>query len=103
MADAVAALLSLLDEPGLTAGEIFNIGNTQEVSINQLAETVIQRADTASTITHVPYSQAYAPGFEDMRRRVPDTGKIQKAVGWQTTRDLNRILDDVIEYELQHL
>lgn len=103
VADAVAGLLALLDTPELTAGEIFNVGNTQEVTINQLAETVIQRADTTSEIVHIPYSQAYAPGFEDMRRRVPDTNKIQKTIGWQTTRDLNQILDDVIEYEVQHM
>lgn len=103
VADAVSALLSLLDQPGLSAGEIFNIGNTQEVTINQLAQTVIERADTVSTISHIPYSEAYAPGFEDMRRRVPDTGKIQKTIGWKTTRDLDQILDDVIAYELQHV
>jgi UDP-glucose 4-epimerase len=51
----------------------------------------------------VPYSEAYAPGFEDMQRRVPDTSKIQRAIGWQAQRDLGEILDDVIEFERARL
>jgi UDP-glucose 4-epimerase len=99
--DAVAALLALLDEPVRTAGEIYNVGSTEEVTINHLAQSVIERTDTASTIQHISYSEAYAPGFEDMRRRVPDIGKIGAAVGWQPTKPLVQILDDVIAYEMQ--
>lgn len=97
--DTVSALVSLLDQPNHTSGEIYNVGSRQEVTINQLAQEVIERADTVSTIRYVPYSEAYAPGFEDMRRRVPDTTKIEQAIGWQPTRDLGEILDDVIAYE----
>ena len=69
------------------------------MTINQLAQTVIERTETTSAIQYIPYSEAYAPGFEDMRRRVPDTTKIRQAIGWQPKHDLNQILDDVIEYE----
>ncbi len=103
VSDTVAALQTLLDHPELTAGEIYNIGSGEEVSINQLADMVIERADSTSTIQYVPYSEAYAPGFEDMRRRVPDTSKLHQAVGWQTTRNLTQILNDVLEYERKKL
>ncbi len=97
--DTVRAVELLLDRPTQTAGEIYNIGSGHEVTINQLAEQVISRSHSTSTLRYVPYSEAYAPGFEDMRRRVPDTTKIQMAVGWQPTRALTEILDDVIAYE----
>lgn len=99
VADVVRALVALLDRPELTSGEIYNIGSDQEVTINELARRVIERAGSDSPIQHIPYSQAYAPGFEDMRRRVPDISKIRAAIGWQPTRSLDHILDDVIEYE----
>lgn len=101
--DTIQALELLLDHPELTAGEIYNIGSSQEVTINQLASQVIERSDTTSTVQYVPYNEAYAPGFEDMRRRVPDTTKLHQAIGWQPTRDLAQILDDVITYERQRL
>ncbi len=101
--DTIAALELLLDRPDSTAGEIYNIGSSHEVTINELASEVIARSASPSTIHLVPYSEAYAPGFEDMRRRVPDTSKIREAVGWQATRTLNEILDDVIAYERSRL
>ena len=97
--DSVRAVVQLLDLADNTSGEIYNIGSGHEVSINQLAQTVIDRTETTSAIQYIPYSEAYAPGFEDMRRRVPDTTKIRQAIGWQPKYDLNQILDDVIEYE----
>jgi len=60
---------------------------------------VIERTQSSSPILHIPYSEAYAPGFEDMRRRVPDTAKLAAAVGWQPRKVLPDILDDVIQYE----
>jgi UDP-glucose 4-epimerase len=116
--DTVAALVQLLDaahqaenarpdaSPGAsqaTVGEIYNIGSNQEITIRELAEAVIARAGSASKIEQIPYSKAYAPGFEDMQRRVPDTSKIRAALGWQAQIDLDRILDDVIAYERQRL
>jgi UDP-glucose 4-epimerase len=97
--DTIRALELLLDHHESTAGEIYNIGSNHEVTINELANEVITRSTSTSTVRLVPYSEAYAPGFEDMRRRVPDTAKIREAVGWQATRNLNEILDDVIAFE----
>jgi UDP-glucose 4-epimerase len=100
--DVVQALLALLDRPQDTSGQIFNIGNNHEITINALAKAVLERTVSSSPITHIPYSEAYAPGFEDMRRRVPCIDKIRQAIGWSPTRDLSQILDDVIAYERQH-
>lgn len=97
--DTVLALAALLERPAATAGEIYNIGSNHEVTINQLAHEVIRRSNSPSTVRYVPYSEAYAPGFEDMRRRVPDIAKIRAAIGWQPTRDLPQIIDDVIAFE----
>lgn len=97
--DVVRALLLLLDAPERGAGQIFNIGADQEITINQLAAGVLERSGGDSPIVHIPYSQAYAPGFEDMRRRVPDICKIRETVGWAPTHTLDQILDDVIGYE----
>lgn len=97
--DTTRALELLLDRPESTVGEIYNIGTDYEVTINELAGEVIARTASSSKIRLIPYSEAYAPGFEDMRRRVPDTGKIRASVGWQATHSLTEILDDVIAYE----
>ena len=101
--DTVRAVVDLLNLPDRTSGEIYNIGSSQEVTINELAQTVIDRTESPSTIQYIPYSEAYAPGFEDMRRRVPDTSKIHAAVGWAPRYNLNQILDDVIEFERPRL
>lgn len=101
--DTVRAVIDLLDRPEHTAGEIYNIGSSQEVTINQLAQTVIDRTDSRSPLHYIPYSEAYAPGFEDMRRRVPDTTKVRTAIGWTPKFNLQQILDDVIDYERQRL
>jgi len=97
--DTVRAIVELLDRPEITAGEIYNIGSSYEVTINELAQTVIERTDSRSSIQYIPYSEAYAPGFEDMQRRVPDITKIHNAIGWTPKYTLTQILDDVIEYE----
>ncbi|MDI9546925.1 MAG: GDP-mannose 4,6-dehydratase [Chloroflexota bacterium] len=97
--DTAIAVQALLDLPGETAGEIYNIGSREEVTINQLAQAVLAQTGSRSSIQRIPYSEAYAPGFEDMRRRVPDTGKLHAAVGWQPRKTLADILDDVIRYE----
>jgi UDP-glucose 4-epimerase len=99
VADTVEALVQLLDRSDTTAGEIYNIGNTQEVTINQLASCVVEATGSHSSVQHVPYSEAYAPGFEDMRRRVPDIGKVQAAIGWQPRLGLTTILEDVVQFE----
>lgn len=93
--DTVAALLSLLDEER-AIGDVFNVGAPQEITINDLASTIIEMTGSDSTIRHIPYEVAYEPGFEDMERRVPDITKITTLTGWRPTRGLSGILADVI-------
>ncbi len=96
--DTVEALVSLLDHPG-AVGDVFNVGATHELSMNQLARTVIEMTGSSSKVVHVPYDEAYEEGFEDMERRVPDLGKITALTGWQPRLGLDRIVRDVIESE----
>ena len=92
--DVIRALISLIDDER-TYGEIFNIGSQHLVTIRELAELVISRTGSASEITVIPYEKAYAKGFEDMRRRMPDTSKIHALNGWQVEKSLEEIIDDV--------
>ena len=95
----VARAIQGLAESDETVGELYNIGSSEEISIMQLAERVRDRADSASEINLIPYEQAYAqPGFEDFRRRVPDTSKIRAAIGWRPTTSLNTTIDQIIRY-----
>jgi UDP-glucose 4-epimerase len=96
--DAVTALADLMSQEN-PYGEVFNVGSTEEISIVELAERVREAADSDSEIVFVPYDEAYEEGFEDIHRRLPDTGKIHRLLGWQPTRGLSQILADVIEYE----
>jgi UDP-glucose 4-epimerase len=89
--DVVPALVRLCEEPR-AYGEAFNLGGDLEVSILRLAETAIDLLDSKSTITLVPYSQAYGPGFEDMRRRVPDNTKAERLVGFRPTTRLEEMI-----------
>jgi UDP-glucose 4-epimerase len=98
--DAVRAIAGLAERPE-AAGRVYNVGGTEEVSILALAERIRQLAGSASPIVTVPYAQAYAPGFEDMQRRVPDIGRIQALLGWEPQRRLDEILLGVIEHERQ--
>jgi UDP-glucose 4-epimerase len=78
-------------------GKLYNIGNTEEISMNGLAERVRDLAGSNSSITLTPYTEAYGPGFEDMQRRVPDISRINALIGWNPTRSLDDILLAVIE------
>lgn len=95
VADVVRALIALVQEPR-AIGDVFNIGNPEEISILGLAERVKARAGSASPIVTVPYDRAYEAGFEDMRRRVPDISKIRALVGYEPRVQLDEILDLVI-------
>ena len=96
--DVVTAILGLAGHSD-APGRVYNIGGTEEVSIQELAERVVEMTGSDSQITKVPYSEAYAPGFEDMERRVPDTERIHELLGWKSKRGLREILSDVISYE----
>ena len=93
--DAVEAVIRLLDEPS-AVGEPFNIGTDQEVTMNELAEKVRSAAGSDSPIVHVPYDEAYAEGFEDMQRRVPDVEKLRKTIGFTPSTSLDDIIADVV-------
>ena len=94
VADVVEALLLLLGREE-TYGQVYNIGSTERISIRDLAERVIARTQSTSKIELVPYDIAYAAGFEDMRRRKPNTSKIAALTGWRPKHDLDGIIDDV--------
>ena len=94
--DVVGALVRLMDEPR-AVGEVFNVGNSQEISIMALAERVSALTGSRSTIVTIPYDQAYESGFEDMPRRVPDLSKIGALIGYEPRTDLDAILADVID------
>lgn len=102
MRDVVVALIGLAAHEQ-APGRIYNVGSTEEISIRGLAERVIQLTGSSSKIGLVPFQEAYAPGFEDMQRRVPDITRINKLLGWQSTRSLDEILESVIEFERQQL
>ena len=92
--DAVAGLLAVIDS-NATLGEVFNIGNDEEITIQDLATEVIELTNSKSTIEKVLYEKAYAPGFEDMQRRVPDISKIKRTVGWSPKLSLESIITDI--------
>jgi len=101
--DTVQAILALAEEP-LAVGKVFNIGSTDEITIHDLARTVLAVMDGSeylgssddSRIQFIPYEKAYTVGFEDMRRRVPDVTTIMKLTGWEPKLKLRKILHDVI-------
>jgi len=88
-----AVLLVIADES--TIGEVFNVGGIGETTIQQLAEKIIEQTNSTSTISYTPYTEAYPPGYEDMKRRVPDTTKLRAHLKWQPTHTLDSIIKDV--------
>jgi UDP-glucose 4-epimerase len=95
--DVVGALLRLVETPG-AVGQVFNLGNGEEISIRALAGKVKAMTGSGSPIQVIPYDQAYEAGFEDMPRRVPDLSKIGKAIGYEPTVALEEILTRVIAH-----
>lgn len=93
--DAVEGMLRLIESPA-AINEVFNIGSTEETTILQLAEHVRDAAGSRSPIVKVPYSEAYAAGFEDMFRRVPDVSKLERLTGFRPRTSLSEIIRDVV-------
>jgi len=79
-------------------GEVFNVGNNQQISIMELAKKVIEITDSKSTIENIAYEKAYPEGFEDMQRRVPDISKIKQVLGWSPEIDLDQIIKDIAAF-----
>ena len=92
--DTVEGLIRLMDTDK-SVGEVVNVGNTEEVSIEELAKLVKQRTASSSSIEFVPYDKAYEPGFEDMMRRVPCVDKLLALTGFRPQTPLNEIIDRV--------
>jgi UDP-glucose 4-epimerase len=95
--DVVWAMMTLINEPR-AAGEVFNIGNGEEISIRDLAARVCQRTGSSSAIRYVPYEEAFDRSFEDMPRRVPDLSKLRRLIGYQPRVQLDGIINSVISY-----
>ena len=92
--DAIEALLALVGTDK-TINEVYNVGGTGEITIKELADSVIKETKSQSSIEFIPYEKAYAPGFEDMQRRVPDISKIKQELNWAPKKNLSQIIADV--------
>lgn len=98
--DVVEAVIRLI-AGGRAIGEVVNIGNDQEITIGGLAQLVKERTQSTSPVQLVPYDEAYAPGFEDMPRRVPSVDKLVSLAGFRPTTTLSVIIDEVVSYYRQ--
>lgn len=95
--DAVRAMIALSQE-SVAEGKVFNVGSVEQISILDLAKRIISLTKSPSTIRFVSYEQAYAEGFEDMQRRVPDIARIQQFLGWTPEYSLNQIILDIADW-----
>ena len=95
--DAVRGLLLVMDSDK-AVGEVFNVGNNQQISIMELAKKVIEITGSNSTIEKIAYEKAYPQGFEDMQRRVPDISKIKQVLGWTPEINLDQIIKDIAAF-----
>ena len=95
--DAVRALLLVMDS-AKAIGEVFNVGNNQQISIMELAKKVIELTGSSSSIEKIAYEKAYPEGFEDMQRRVPDISKIKQVLGWTPEINLDQIIKDIAAF-----
>jgi nucleoside-diphosphate-sugar epimerase len=95
--DTIRGLAGLMDAREIS-GEIFNVGSTERVTISDLAARVLELTGSESALVHVPYDEVYGQGIEDMLHRQPAIDKVARATGWQPTKSLAEILDDVIAF-----
>ncbi len=102
VADTVRGLIGMMETPGLE-GEIFNVGNDEPITIEELAHKVKAMANSNSEIVYVPYALVHGPDFEDIRYRVPDISKLHRAIGYEPQKRLDDILTEVIAYERSKL
>jgi UDP-glucose 4-epimerase len=95
--DAVKALLLVMDSDK-AVGEVFNVGNSSQISIMELAKKVIEITGSKSSIDKIAYEKAYPEGFEDIQRRVPDISKIKQVLGWVPEINLDQIIKDIAAF-----
>jgi len=99
--DSIRCQKALMNEPR-AVGEVFNLGSQEEVTIERLAQRILELTGSKSELQYIPYEEAYESGFEDMRRRVPDTSKVRALLGFAPDSHLDDILKDVIAYFREH-
>ena len=102
VSDTVGALVALMEKTD-TAGRVFNVGGDEEISMNQLAQRVIELSGSSSKIVHIPYEQAYGHKFDDMMRRVPKLDRIRAAIGFSRKYNTDQIIQSVLEDQKQRL
>ena len=95
--DAVRALILIMDSDE-AVGQVFNVGNSQQISIMELAKKVIELTGSTSSIEKIAYENAYPEGFEDMQRRVPDISKIKQVLSWSPEINLDQIIKDIAAF-----
>ena len=95
--DAVGALMLVIDSPK-ASGQVYNVGNDEQISIMALAKRVIEITGSRSVINQIDYNEAYPSGFEDIQIRVPDISKIKSSLGWQPRINLDQIIKDVAAF-----
>ena len=95
--DVIKAVLLVIADDS-TVGEVFNVGGVGETTIKQLADKIIERTNSTSSISYTPYTEAYPPGYEDMQRRVPDITKLKSTIDWEPKKDLNQIIEDIMNF-----
>jgi UDP-glucose 4-epimerase len=98
--DVIKAVQLVISDDS-TIGEVFNVGGVGETTITQLAQKIIERTKSTSTISYTPYTEAYPAGYEDMQRRVPDITKLRTHLKWQPAHTLDSIIDDVAADKLR--
>jgi UDP-glucose 4-epimerase len=94
----VECVIRLTETPA-AVGSVYNIGSDEPISIKQLAEEVIRRANPGGKIEFIPYGAAYGDDFEDVRRRVPDVTRLERTIGLKPKLPLSAILDDIIRWK----
>ncbi|MFC7133303.1 MULTISPECIES: GDP-mannose 4,6-dehydratase [Salinibaculum] len=94
--DAVKVVRDLMNTPN-TDGDVFNIGSSESISINELAEQIILVTDSNSKIEHVPFAEVFEEDFEEPRHRKPDVSKLRETIGWAPETSLNQIIEDVVD------
>jgi len=94
--DAIRGLIALINEDR-TWGEAFNVGGVGEITINHLAELVVRKTNSSSSFKYISYETLKLSGFEDMKRRIPNTDKIRDLTGWRPEHNLEKIVSDIVE------
>jgi UDP-glucose 4-epimerase len=97
VADVIRGVLTLMDSPE-ARGRVFNLGSDRPVTVRELAETVVRLVGGDIAIEHIPYESAYAPGFEDIRNRIPDLTRVRRTVGYEASHGLDDIVREVIAW-----